>query len=641
MAHFGDQAFAEALNVSYAKPSPDGLHILYEVAGKNLEEDREEGWLWVYNTATGSHRQLTFEHRGGDAAWLDNETVIYSALLGSAARHAAKHEGEPLTAFYTQRVDGGGAQELFRVPVNGARAESIDGNRFLVYGRERVVDEQDDPKLYTIFDEFPMHADGDHFGKTSKWRSRIWMHTLSTGNFEALTPPLFQNRQRMRINLEPLLSADKRHLYFVGQEFSSRMKRATDVWVLDLETLEYKLVFRNDKYLLVRTFEFEGRVWFLGISLLGKDFYGTDLISPMPGSDEYKVELATDATLTQIGVDGDQLLLVFAEHSSTNVYAWSPGKTPELIGTPEHAIEEKIFKAGDQWYYVGRKHLGLRQLIAWNGSESSAVTDVGAEFLQKYPFSPCEEIVVDFEDGHKVYGWVMKPHNYDPNKTYPGLLMIHGGPQGAYTDKLILDVQRYNAEGWFVYYCNPRGSTNYGRAHMDLAHKWGTIDYEDIMAFNDAVLAANPQIDADRLGVIGGSYGGYMTNWVIGHTNRFKAAVTIVTISNHISMFGTSDLPFFILDMQGSKPWEDIEPLWNTSPLKFAGNIETPTLIIQNDEDYRCPVEQAEQFLSTLLMRDIPARMILFHGVPHSVWSPKQQERKFKETVAWFHRFLD
>jgi len=201
-------------------------------------------------------------------------------------------------------------------------------------------------------------------------------------------------------------------------------------------------------------------------------------------------------------------------------------------------------------------------------------------------------------------------------------------------------MQSFAAAGYFVFFCNPHGSSNYGRQYMDLDNKYGTIDYNDLMAFTDAVLKAYPSIDPNRLGVTGGSYGGYMTNWIIGQTGRFRAAASIVSISNWVSMFGCTDIPFFVTDGQGGTPWDGMENLWEHSPLKYSGSVSTPTLFLQNQEDYRCPVEQAEQMFTALLMRDVPTRMVLFHKASHGNITPLQRKRRLSEIVAWFDKYL-
>ncbi len=174
---------------------------------------------------------------------------------------------------------------------------------------------------------------------------------------------------------------------------------------------------------------------------------------------------------------------------------------------------------------------------------------------------------------------------------------------------------------------------------MDIRGKYGSIDYDDLMKFTDEVLTKYNDIDSKRLGVMGGSYGGFMTNWIIGHTDRFKRACTQRCISNWISMYGTSDIGFyFVEDQVDGTPWRDFDNMWNMSPLKYADKITTPTLIIHADEDHRCPPEQGHQMFLALNYHDIETKMVVFKGENHELsrsGKPLHRRRRLNEIVEW------
>jgi acylaminoacyl-peptidase len=199
-------------------------------------------------------------------------------------------------------------------------------------------------------------------------------------------------------------------------------------------------------------------------------------------------------------------------------------------------------------------------------------------------------------------------------------------------------------QGYFVFFTNPRGSDGRGNEFADIRGKYGTIDYSDLMTFVDKVLETYPQIDASRLGVFGGSYGGFMTNWIIGHTNRFAAAATQRSIANWISFYNTSDIgEVFGDDQCGGNPWDDYEKLWNHSPLKYARNVKTPTLVIHADEDYRCPLSEGLQMYSALAMQKIDTKMVIFKHENHELsrgGAIRRRILRLEEIMDWMDKHL-
>ena len=238
----------------------------------------------------------------------------------------------------------------------------------------------------------------------------------------------------------------------------------------------------------------------------------------------------------------------------------------------------------------------------------------------------------------------MKPVDFDENKKYPGILNIHGGPKTVYGAVYFHEMQYWTNEGYAVFFCNPRGSDGRGNAFSDIRGKFGDIDYKDIMKFTDLVLAKYPFIDENKLGVTGGSYGGFMTNWIIGQTDRFKAAASQRSISNWISKFNTTDIGYyFVEDQQAATPWNDMQKLWDQSPLKFADKVKTPTLFIHSEEDYRCWMAEGLQMYTALKYHGVESRFCLFRGENHELsrsGKPKHRIRRLKEITEWFDRYL-
>ncbi|WP_153722674.1 S9 family peptidase [Sporosarcina cascadiensis] len=275
--------------------------------------------------------------------------------------------------------------------------------------------------------------------------------------------------------------------------------------------------------------------------------------------------------------------------------------------------------------------------------ERQVLTSFNENWLKKV--QPVEPQAVQFtNNGEDVHGWLLKPADYEEGKQYPLILEIHGGPHVMFGHTYYHELQVLAGSGYGVLYMNPRGSHGYSQAHVDgVRGDYGGGDYEDLMAGVDAVLANEKWIDETRLGVAGGSYGGFMTNWIVGRTNRFKAAVTQRSISNWISFFGVSDIGYFFTDWQLDADMNDPEKLWKHSPLKYAGNIETPLLILHSEKDFRCPIEQAEQLYITLKSLGKETEFVRFPESDHNLsrtGKPNLRVARLEEIIGWFERYL-
>lgn len=275
--------------------------------------------------------------------------------------------------------------------------------------------------------------------------------------------------------------------------------------------------------------------------------------------------------------------------------------------------------------------------------ERRQLTKFNEAFLNEVPLSTPEAIVYETSIGD-VHGWIMKPTNYEAGKKYPLIVEVHGGPHTMYANTFFHELQLLAAQGYGVLYVNPRGSHGYSQAFVDgVRGDYGGGDYEDIMAGLDYVLASYDWIDDNRLGITGGSYGGFMTNWIVGHTKRFKAAVTQRSISNWISFFGVSDIGYYFSEWQHFANMKSVNKLWEFSPLKYAENVETPLLILHSEKDFRCPIEQAEQFYITLKSLEKEVGFVRFPESDHNLSRtglPNLRIARLTQIVEWFEKYL-
>ncbi|HEX9343728.1 MAG TPA: prolyl oligopeptidase family serine peptidase, partial [Actinomycetota bacterium] len=265
------------------------------------------------------------------------------------------------------------------------------------------------------------------------------------------------------------------------------------------------------------------------------------------------------------------------------------------------------------------------------------VTGFGANLARAAALRPMEELAASAPDGYPVHGWVVKPAGKPP---FPVLLVIHGGPFTQFGYRLFDEAQVYAGAGYAVVLGNPRGSAGYGEAHgRAIVGDFGNLDAQDLQALLDAALA-DPELDATRVGVMGGSYGGLMTGWLLGHSDRFRAGISERACNAFDSFEGSSDIGWlFNKDYIGTDP----ERVRAQSPLTYADSISAPVLIIHSEQDWRCPLEQAQRLFVALKQRGVETEMLLFPGEGHELSRsglPSHRVARFAAILDWWERHL-
>ncbi len=272
------------------------------------------------------------------------------------------------------------------------------------------------------------------------------------------------------------------------------------------------------------------------------------------------------------------------------------------------------------------------------------VTRTNAELFKTHLLSRPERFVSNAKDGPIIDGWAIRPGVYQEGLKYPTVLEIHGGPMAMYTGAFFFEFQLLAAKGIGVIFCNPRGSKGYGEEFCaGIKDEWGKNDYADIMACVDTAIKTFSWIDPDRMGVTGGSYGGYMTSWIVGHTDRFRAACSTRAVNNAHSFFGTSDTGFQWDEIWHGTPWKDWENLVRQSPITYVGNVKTPTLVVHNEEDHRCLIEQGEQLFTALKKVGVETEFIRYPGESHGMsrgGKPWHRIHRLKSILEWFEKKL-
>jgi len=316
------------------------------------------------------------------------------------------------------------------------------------------------------------------------------------------------------------------------------------------------------------------------------------------------------------------------------------GKIERVIGG-DRSVES--FAIGGCIAFTAQDAVTPLELYVLRNGKEKKVTDFNG-WIKDYKLSRPEHFKVKASDGVEIDAWIMRPINFEPGKKYPAVLEIHGGPKTAYGYAFMHEFHVLTAKGFVVIFSNPRGSDGYGEEFADIRGHYGERDYQDLMEVVDEALRRFDFIDGGRLGVTGGSYGGFMTNWIVGHTKRFKAAVTQRSISNWVSFFGTTDIGYFFApDQIGGDPWSNTDGYWEKSPLKYAPNVETPLLIIHSMEDYRCWLPEGLQFFTALKYLGKTVELALFPGENHDLsrsGKPKHRVKRLELIAEWMERWL-
>src|ERR1700730_2038641 len=325
--------------------------------------------------------------------------------------------------------------------------------------------------------------------------------------------------------------------------------------------------------------------------------------------------------------------------SPFQITSFSLGNRPVTLGRPgDFSVEYTTPLA----FTIGT---ALRPAEVWSGLGSSmplrrlsAHTD-GA--IRSSILVEPEEVDFKSFDGTQIQGWLMRPLGLREDRKYPLIVSIHGGPHGMSGWTFNPSFQVYAARGYAVLYLNPRGSSGYGQRFSDgTLNEWGGGDYRDLMGAVDEVLHKYSWLDAERLGVTGGSYGGFMTNWIVSQTPRFKAAVAVASVSNLISFYSTSLYQDLIHAEFGGFPWDNYDLLWQWSPLRYARQVQTPTLFIHGELDNDVHITQAEEMYMALKRRGVETVFVRYPREGHGLREPKHRVDALERTIAWFDRYL-
>jgi len=639
--------------------SPDGNLAAYVVSTADEAENRYKGDLHLLDVATKTSRKLT---SGGDARsyiWLKNGNLLFPAMRDKDMKSKVD-SGESLTCYYEISPFGGEATLAFTIPLSAGMIEQLDEDRFALLAtfdnnladmstmseneRKQTLEKLKNPSC-EVLDEAPFWSNGEGF--TSGKRTRLYIYTRSTDEIKDVTEPWFDAAGFSVFGDKMLyLGAEWRgiakpfdgsgvYLYDLTEKTSRELIAPGKFRIGGAKLMGDKtaLVFINDglrhdgmQFDNFYTLPLDGGEIKLLCNYeasIGGGSVGTD--AKLGGGRENKVHIGLFYFVTTI------------EESSYLRYVNLDGAISELL-TPAGSCNG-FDVSGGRILTCSMHGDGLSELYL----DGEKVTDFSAVLADCSISTP---IFHSFKssDGFDIHGYAMKPAGYDPGKKYPAILHIHGGPQTVFGEVLHHEMQVWANDGYFVFFSNPRGSDGRGSEFCDIQGKYGTVDYVNLMEFADEMLRLYPDADAENFGVTGGSYGGFMTNWIIGHTDRFKCACSQRSISNwatfeHTSDIGTNFTPLH----QGTTTREDADTLWWHSPLKYAHNCKTPTLFIHSDMDYRCWMAEGISMFTSLKIQGVDSRLVLFRNETHELsrsGKPENRIRRMDEILAWMNKYL-
>ena len=645
--------------LSAVRFAPGGERAAFVVANSNEEENCYERRLWLYED--GALRQLTDLGKEGSFLWLDERRLIFPAVRSAKEKKRAEAK-ETFTSYYVLDVCGGEALPYMTLPFSAESIRLLDEDLFLVTAtvdkknpllwqasdeeKEKARKEKEEEKDYEVFTELPFWSNGA--GVTNGNRTLAFLV-----NREPLRIlPLMKSPEDLLCHTvfgdEILLAYMPWQVKFPLLGFCLRavnwktaeVREVLDNWELRAEHMEVA----GGRVLLMAT---SGRRHGLNenawVYALNPEEGRLELLR----QEEYSMynSVGSDCRLgggRQAVSTDEGLYHLTTREGNAVLHLLRPDGSDEPVYTGEGAMDCFDVSNG-KLLCVGLYDMRLQELYeAKLGDEKlNRVSHFNDAALEGRYLARPEPITVQ-SCGWEIGGWVLKPKDFDPTKRYPAVLDVHGGPKTVYGPVFYHEMQVWASLGYFVFFCNPMGSDGRDNKFMDIRGRYGDTDYQNLMDFTDAVLARYPQIDPKRVCETGGSYGGFMTNWIIGHTDRFCCAASQRSIANWLAFYGMSDIGYYFAgDQTDGDLYDSPEKLWAQSPLKYAKNVKTPTLFIHSDEDYRCPMAEGIQMYSALIDRGVEARLCLFHGETHELsrsGKPKHRQRRLKEITEWFER---
>ncbi len=620
--------------------------------------DREE-YKWNKYTDSGNNSKFFWDNE-------NDSLIIYS--LKSEEDKKLRENGYESTTVYKMDIGKGEPSKYFTVPKNIEKLKQISEYKFIftAYSHlylpdlytmddakcKKQIELTDLEKDYEVIEKIPFWENGPGF--THNKIKKIYIYDLKKDKLSCISHKLDEG-----ISIESFeLNEDKDKIVIIYSENKGKMELINSIMMIDIENSKILYNLKDSGFSFSNAFiNSSNKIIALGSNMKN---YGINENSKFyiidPHADEIQpINDRMDInSYNSVGTD----IRLYSSDSIKQIdnriyFIGTEGFSSKLFSIDHTGnIEKHIDHTGsvDDFLLVDNEifFIGLRQMypqeIYMRKEDVEKISEFNDSFIQKKEIITPEHFTLTDKYGISVDYWILKPAGYKKGKKYPTILDIHGGPKIVYGEVYCHEMQVWAAEGFVVVFCNPRGSDGKGNGFADIRGRYGEIDFENIVKCLDEAIEKNDFIDTNNIFVTGGSYGGFMTNWIIGHTDRFKAAATQRSISNWASMFGTTDIGYYFApDQTDADPFVDYEKMWSQSPMKNYNKIKTPTLIIHSDQDYRCWISEAFQLFTSLKYYDVESRLVIFKNENHELTRsgrPDHRIKSLEEITNWFKNHI-
>ena len=638
-------------SVAQPRLSPDGRRVAYVVSRIDSEANAYRTTIWIAPLdGSAEPRQFTSGERSDHSPRWSPDGRWLAFVSNRDGEDEKKAKGQ----LYVMAADGGEPRKLTdgKESVESV-AWSPDSKRIAFARRvpDEAYEEEDDrrrpPRRFTrVFFKL------DGVGWTGDRHKHLFVVDLD-GDERQLTDGDCENDS-------PAWAPDGTRLVFTsmrGDRWDVHFAEALYELAMDAEGAEPKRLTQDDEDAGMAAFSADGsRIAYIHAPEDGTYPHHAQIaVMRADGSDRRILTTSLDRQCAPFPLarepvwDGDRVAFGIEDGGNVHIYAVAAdgSSEPELLVGGEQSTGLYDLVEG-VLVYTASTYDRPHELF---GPDQERMTSVADDFVAGRDLAAVERFTAKSADGTEVDAWLVRPPDFDEGKKYPTLLTIHGGPFSQYGTGFFDEVQVYAGAGYCVLFSNPRGGSGYSEEHgrairgplNGAGPGWGSVDYEDVMAVVDTALDRFDFVDPERLGVIGGSYGGYMTSWIVGHTNRFKAAVSERAVNNLVSMFGSSDL-FWVFERQFGGPlWENVDAYLEKSPSTYAKNIETPVLVLHSEQDLRCNIEQGEHLFTLLRLLGKEVELLRFPSESHELTrggSPLHRVTRFEAVLEWFGRYL-
>ena len=636
--------------------SPDGAKVLFTYSEVNMEEDKYDTQIWIRDLKERRPRQFTYsKENSSNPRWSpDGKMIAFTSNRPSEEDPKEEDKKKKKAQLFVIPTDGGEARQLTRVEEGVQKPTWSPDNKnimFLspVFKGEKANEESD----VKIIRRMKYKHDGKGFS-VEKY-IHLFVVPAKGGKVKQLTDGLYD------VDAVAWSPDGKTVAFIANMDEDADKSFFRDIYTVPAKGGEPELLWKGFGRLGALSWSPCGKY----IALTGREIEDPKLVwhknselYVMPADGGEPKCLTADFDRTVGGTDpvwspdSKHVYVTFPHNGARNIYRVSMEGEVEPVTEGNMTVSGfTLDESGTVIAFNASDHVKPTELYVKDSKGQRELTEMNKGILKKMRISEPEEFWFAASDGVRVQGWIVKPQGFRKGKKYPTLIEIHGGPRGAYGFKLDSAEHEFQVladNGYVVVYTNPRASIGYGEQFAGLiSGHWGERDYDDIMEATDHVIENYDYVDPERVGVLGGSYGGFMTNWIVGHTDRYKAAVTQRSISNWYSFHGTSDIGWITLPthelVNGKDPWDDLELCMEKSPITYVKNMVTPLLIIHSENDYRCPMEQGEQLFIALKKLGRTVEFVRFPDEPHGLsrtGKPKHRVERLQHIIRWFDRYL-